>query len=408
MADVSCRQVNLDRPDSLRTFSDLNEYMDRRVVFPTPYVDGQEVSVSGAEFVLIDSSMVAGTIAVGLATVEHEGIYATQLLTDVGTASALYSIDDVGNVLNLIEIRVPDTNETIMAGDAQVFGLLQCSAAASDGDAIGAAASENLQISFVTIDAYDNMSLVSITEDIEFTVNKVLIEGRRPEIQMIGNTAEDLLVIGANTNQNFVINAARFVVTANYAANEVIDLTSGSGALSGTSSVAGNSVYVESSAVEFNNATTLEVWRNGAKQRKGVDVIWDSLTSMHFVDPLSIGETFEVVNYGIDSSGGVLDTAFLPDPLDLQASVGVPWSLSIPADLFNYGGDAFFASDYYSPSTPPWISSTVPGASAQHSSTFPMVFSGTPTAATTFTIRISTMSEDFKLGPSVVFTVEVF
>ena len=406
MADVSCRQINLDRPDPLRTFSDLNGYMDRRVVFPTPYVDGQEVTVAGAEFVLVDSSMVAGSIAKGQTTTEHDGIYASPLIGAVGSSSLLYETDDVGNVLNLIEIRIPDTNEAVMVGDAQVFGLLQCDGSVTDGDAIGAAASENLQITFVTIDAYDSISLVSITETVEFTVNKVLLEGRRPEIQMIGNAAEDLLVIGADGAKSFVISSLLYTVTGNFAPNEVITLSTGAGAVSGTASLIGSVITIGASAVEFNGDSKLEVWRNGAKQRKGVDVIWDSADSFHFIDPLSVDENFEVTRFEEETSAAVLDASYFPEAADLQATVGTPWSLSIPAALFDYGGEAFWCSDYFSP-TPAWLSSTAAGPSAQHSSTFPLVLSGTPTAAITFTVRLMTMDEDFKLGPSITFTVEV-
>lgn len=404
MADVSCRQINLDRPDPLRTFSDLNSYMDRRVVFPTPYVDGQEVTVAGAEFVLVDSSMVSGDIAKGQTTTAHGGIYASPLLGAVGSSELFYETDDVGNVLNLIEIRIPDTNEAVMVGDAQVFGLLQCDSSVTDGDAIGAAASENLQITFVTIDAYDSISLVSITETVEFTVNKVLLEGRRPVIQMIGNAAEDLLVIGADQAKSFVISSLLYTVTGSFATNEVITLSTGVGAISGTTSFIGSSITLGASAVEFNGDSKLEVWRNGAKQRKGVDVIWDSDDSFHFIDPLSVDENFEVTRFEEETSAAVLDASYFPDAADLQATVGTPWSLSIPADLFGYGGDDFMAATSVNP-LPGWL--TYPGPGWHYLADFSLDYFGTPTAAGTFQVSVATYSMDMVQGPSIKFTVEV-
>jgi len=87
-----------------------------------------------------------------------------------------------------------------------------------------------------------------------------------------------------------------YTVTAKYAANEVITVTTGAGSIAGTSTLSGNAITtIGSSANDFNNNTQAGIRMNGCYQIKSVDAIWDSSTTFHFIHPLDVGDTFEII-----------------------------------------------------------------------------------------------------------------
>lgn len=86
-----------------------------------------------------------------------------------------------------------------------------------------------------------------------------------------------------------------YTVTAKYAANEVITITTGAGSISGTSTLSGDSITtLGATANDFNNNTQAGVRLNGCDQTKSVDAIWDSSTTFHLIYPLDIGDIFDI------------------------------------------------------------------------------------------------------------------
>ena len=70
----------------------------------------------------------------------------------------------------------------------------------------------------------------------------------------------------------------------------VIDVT----ANGATWTQSGDTVSLDVSAVAFNANTKISIRRNGVEVETGVEVIWDSATTLHFTDDLYTGETIYV------------------------------------------------------------------------------------------------------------------
>lgn len=277
------------------SFATLKDFLDRRIVKRLPFVDTQELVVANAQFKLIDSSVLSGSMAVGVSSVTSGGVMVAALAGAVGTAATTKIVDSFGNILNKVDIRNTTTHDAITYDDGGnlrvVFGLLQCSSGVADGSAIGAAASENLQISFVYATATGVLTLCNVNETIEFQVNKMLIQRSVPTIEMeAGSALPDVL------DKNSEPTIRHFVVTTAFAANEVITLSSGNGASAGRSTPTLDSITLANSDALFTNTRSTQIWRNGVRQNKGSgkEVVWDSTTTLHFTGILDVGDEFEV------------------------------------------------------------------------------------------------------------------
>ena len=91
---------------------------------------------------------------------------------------------------------------------------------------------------------------------------------------------------------------ARYTVTTPFAANEVIDLTNGTGAMAGgTATVEGTplTIALPSSSTLFEQTANVSVFINGVLCVPSDDVFWDSVTQLHFALGLDAGEVFTVV-----------------------------------------------------------------------------------------------------------------
>jgi len=86
-------------------------------------------------------------------------------------------------------------------------------------------------------------------------------------------------------------------VTAPFAANEVITLSTGAGSGSGTATPVGNTVTLPDSLAKFIADQTIDIRYNGIFQRKGgtnPPLVWDSVNSLHLTHPLDVGDEFSV------------------------------------------------------------------------------------------------------------------
>ena len=111
--------------------------------------------------------------------------------------------------------------------------------------------------------------------------------------------------LGLNVNNQFNLSTysntriARYTVTNPFAANEVIDLTNGTGAvLGGTSTIDGTpaTITLPASAALFEQGAFCSVFLNGVLCVPGDDVFWDGVTSLHFGLGLDTGEVFWIVS----------------------------------------------------------------------------------------------------------------
>jgi len=292
MSKLNARQV------AIRTggnYADLEALLDRRIVKRIPFVDTQDLACAAVQYKLIPSTILSGLLAVGVATVTSGGYIVAALAGAVGTAAATIISDALGNVLNMVAIRDAVTHDEIQVGVGEnartVYGLLQCSSDAEDGEAIGEAGSENLQISFVYYAEDGTLTLTAITADIEFQANKVYTLRNIPVIEMEnGNVVPDILQKDINP---FI---RSFVVTTAFAADEVITLSTGAGGVSGESTPSGDTLALNASDALFLADRTMRVRLNGVQVIKGAgkDVVWDTSDSMHFTTALDVGDTFEI------------------------------------------------------------------------------------------------------------------
>lgn len=291
---INERDVALRSSDS--TFSTLKDFMDRRIVKRMPWVESQELSIVSAQHSLIDSSVLSGTIAVGTSSTSSGSYIGAELVGATGTAGTTYISDDDGNILNLVQIRDAETHDELKEGvgdDARsIYGLIQCSNGTADGATIGGLGSENLQISFVYYASDGTLTLATaFTNDIEFQANKLVTQRKVHAIEMEnGRTKIDIL------DSNIEPTKRGFTVTNGFDANEVITLSTGSGASAGTSTTSGDTLLLQESNALFNDDNTTRVKLNGVEQRKGSgnDFIWDSTDSGHFTFILDIGDYFTI------------------------------------------------------------------------------------------------------------------
>ncbi len=287
---MNINERNIALRSAPTNYSTLKEYMDRRRVTPLPFNENAQVAVSSANFVLIDSTMtVATNLAIGLATTENAGLMATVLPGAVGTASTNSTSDTLGNILNLVSIRDSSTHDAITTSSGrEVFALVQAVSTATDGDAIGAAASENVQLSFVYISSDGTLTAETLNQTIEFGQNNVYLERLLPDIMLEGgNPDADALAVDALS-----IGRGEYIVTTAFVTDEVITVATGAGATAGVTTMTGETLTLGVDAATFNADNLLSVLKNGVEILKGTDIIWDSATTCHFVEPLDIGDNF--------------------------------------------------------------------------------------------------------------------
>jgi len=292
MALINERHVIADRAGDEKgfgNFATLMDFLNRRRVQIQNFVD-TDIVVSAAQFVLINSALVSGNLAVGTATEETDGgTMAAELVGAVGTAATTSIADSIGNVLNLCDIRDATTHDPILDGsNRKVFALFQSANGVADGTAIGAAASENCQISFVIVDATGAFALTSVNGTIELASPKVYAERHLPTIYKEGMWVESEVL-----DPSAIAPLIRsYIVTAKYAKDEVITVSTGAGGVSGTSTPSGDTIAsLGASAAIFNASTTTHVYLNGARALKGTEVTWLSTTTFSFSVKLDVGGT---------------------------------------------------------------------------------------------------------------------
>jgi hypothetical protein len=275
------------------SFTNLDDFLDRRIVKSIPFVITQELAISSAQFGLIPSTILTGTIGVGTAALTNGSYIAAALAGAVGTAATTSISDSHGNILNLVQIR--DTNgDPLFVGSGAsaktIYGLIQCSSGVADGAAIGGVGSENLQISFVYYNA-GTITLTTLNQTIQFQANKLYKQRNVPTIEMdTGSVVPDIMA------KDTTPITRKFIVTTAFVANEVITLSTGAGASSGASTPSGDTITLPASDVAMVADNTCRIRYNGVQERKGSgnDFVWDSTTTGHFTHILDVNDYFEI------------------------------------------------------------------------------------------------------------------
>jgi len=271
-------------------YNSLKEYLDRTEVKPGAYVEGA-ITVNG-QYTLLDSSHVTGNIALGVDSDRTDGgVVAAQLVGAVGTAATSATYNSLSQCVNLCELRDAASHDPLVDADGRrVYALFQAASSVTDGDAIAAVSSENVQASFVSVAADGTYTLVSITGDIEISYPRLYAERHTPDGMKQGMPVEQEVV--ASLPEPLV---RKYLVTSFYDEDEVITLSTGDGAATGASTVTGDTITsLGANATSFNNDNRSRIRVNGEQLTKGSEVIWDSSTTFHFTFALDPGDSFEV------------------------------------------------------------------------------------------------------------------
>lgn len=279
-------------------YSTLTDYLNKIVVKTLPFVNSQSIVVPNVNVVLIPSTILSGVVSIGLTTTTNDGIVAAQEPTfTAGTAAfSLGSLvtDALGNVANLVRIRNATTHDPVLYNnESEVYGLIQVANGVADGAAIAGVGVENLQMSFVYVQANGTFAGVTVNETIEFQVNKAFKERLTPTyVVESGNVAPDVLVTQIPAQKE-----TRYVVTNGFANGEAIDLTTGAGGIAGTTTVTGDSTAAINIGVDnaaFLAFDDLEFFVNGVLQVKGTDFTRNSTTAVLVNMILDIGDVLTV------------------------------------------------------------------------------------------------------------------
>lgn len=276
-------------------FATLKDYLDRKAIRQAPFSE-TDLAVN-AQFTLIDATGFAGTIALGTGSTETNGGYSAAALAGaVGTAATTSIQDSEGNTSNLVQVREASTNDDILdANGRKVYGLLQAASTVTDGDAVGATASENLQVSFVIIGTDSTFTLTAVNATVEIALLKLYAERHLSSYRVEGGATSRDVVNAPPVAGETVVRG--YTITANFAADEVLTITTGSGGVSGTSTPSGDTINsIGATAPDFDDDNRARYRVDGVQYQKGTgkDVIWDSATTLHFAYPLYIGQYVEI------------------------------------------------------------------------------------------------------------------
>ena len=127
----------------------------------------------------------------------------------------------------------------------------------------------------------------------------------------------------------FLNNTVTFVVTSAFASWEIIDITDGTGNITGTTTRTiwdtwdVTSLWI-SSAV-FNSNASFRVTDNKTIALKDTDVVWDSSTTFHFTRPLEIWEWF-IIEDGTTSGWGTIWNTTVEWDLTVTWTITKTWS----------------------------------------------------------------------------------
>jgi hypothetical protein len=284
----------------------LRQIHDKKFVFKMPRDTNNAFTLgAGAMGRLVSSAMVAGgagIIAVGPSSGQNNAyLAATEAnFTIAGTLGVGLSVaaSSQAVVLNEVDIFVGTTNDPPLDGGARVFGLLQVLTGTADGTAIAAAASENLQISFVkidpTTDAVIAVTLPAATYQFQLPFQQSFYGLDRGAF-LSGGMLPDIIDPGSTVAR---LPWRQFNVTADAAAAETFNVQTG--VFSGTGTTTTFSSFgtpvTPSTAVEFRDDARCKIWRNGVLQAKGAgeDVTWVSTTQVSFTDKVKTGDRIQI------------------------------------------------------------------------------------------------------------------
>jgi len=291
----------------------MKQIHDKLFAFMHPHEPGTtDFTLGGAVAgIVVDASMIpgaAGTIAVGPSSAEVAGYIAADEanFTIAGTLGVGLSeaSDSEGILLNKVNILIDSTNEPPQTGGGEtIYGLLQTITGTADGASIAAAASENLQISFVYIDAATDV-LTSTTlpaTDYHFDLPRQRDFYSLTRGALLSGVGQPLPEIISSGSTIIKIPFREIDITGTKpAANDPMTITTGTFTTAGAQTVASSfgTPALPATGAAFRDDPRIKGWLNGAKFSKGAsagenrDFYWVSATQIAFEEKLKNTDIF--------------------------------------------------------------------------------------------------------------------
>lgn len=284
----------------------LRQFHDKKLALISPFVAANAFTLGApAQGVLVSAAMVAGgsgLIAVGPSSAAN-GAYiaaAEANFTVAGTLGVGLStaLSGVARVLNAVDIFIDGTNDPPLDAGSRVFGLLQVINGTADGTAIAAAASENLQISFVKVnpgtDVIEAVTLPADTYQFQLPYQQSFYNLDRGAL-LGGGQLPDVIDPGSVVPR---LPFRHFDVTNQSAAGETFNIQTGVYSGTGTSSVFATfgTPVLPTTAAEFRDDNRVKIWRNGNLQSKGAgkEVQYVSQTQLIWREKTKAGDEIVV------------------------------------------------------------------------------------------------------------------
>jgi len=292
-------------------FTTHKDFMDSVTVARMPYNETQVLTgLSASDGVVIPDTLIPANVKIGDNLKLSNGAYNTAanqggIVTEEGTAVTGFILagtfvhdmvvltDDYGNPLNMVSLREEATHDPVTDDNGrEVLGLLVRVNSVADDTAVAENPDENLEICFVVNDGTGAYAKATggVTGDIEFHLNRAISKRWEAKIQMLGGNALGLDVISNLDTVHFT----DLEVTAPYAVDEVITISTGAGGVSGTSDVGGDvapvTLNVDSATFVLDNTCIMTL--DGVKGSKGVgkNFAWESALAFSMDTILDIGD----------------------------------------------------------------------------------------------------------------------
>jgi len=309
---VNERQIGLKTGGN---FTLLKDYLDRVGVARQPFNETQTFTgLAASDGVVIVDTLIPANAQIPDTLKMSNGAYNTAakeggIVTAEGTVTTgfiaagtfvhdmVVVTDDYGNVLNMVQMRYEASHDPVTDTDGrEVMGLLVRLNGLADDVALGAAASENLEICFVVNDGTGTYAKAAggVTGAVEFNINRAFGERFKAKISLDGGNAVDVDVIADLE----VVHYSELEVTTAFVAAEVITIDTGAGAGTGASTRGGDTtaITLNASGALFVADNTCIMTLNGVKGTKEAavagakDFAWESATTFSNASILDIGD----------------------------------------------------------------------------------------------------------------------
>lgn len=288
----------------------LDQVHDKKLAYDTGVRAGTQDFTLGSTLggVLVDGTMldsVSPKIAVGASSISSGGYIAAEEASftvagtlGIGTSQAT---DAAGIILNIATIVLAATNEAPVTPTGEpIFGLLQCLDGSTDDVSVAAAASENLQISFVYID--DSSDVITATTlpaaAYHFAARRQSSFYEAPVGMIVGGGGGSEVVDPGATIIKIPFREIDITGTTP-AANDPMTITTGTFVTAGAQTVAATygTPALPVSGAAFRDDPRIKIWINGLLASKGTqasdnrDVYWISATQVAFEEQLKTNKT---------------------------------------------------------------------------------------------------------------------